>query len=199
MTREGYTHVLIPNSFHSVLKAEAEKNKTSIWRFIDKIIQSNNNMVEEQPGKLVGLSPSGVRISLSASSFSQDEIGTKSDFSNDCINTKEFEKFLLVQRNLNKATVKNHISYLDIFLKSVNKDIHDIEVNDIQDFMLGIKEKRTLATYKNYLSMLKIFFRDYMGKEDMIKDFKFPRQDVKPKFLPSKKDLKILHFFKCQE
>ena len=102
-----------------------------------------------------------------------------------------FEKFLLVQRNLNKATVKNHVRYLDIFLKSVSKDIHDIEVNDIQDFMLEIKEKRTLATYKNYLSMLKIFFRDYLGKGDMIKDFKFPKQDVKPKLLPSNKDLKV--------
>ncbi len=139
----------------------------------------------------MGLSPSGVRISLSASSFSQDDGGKKSDFSDGCINTKDFEKFLLVQRNLNKATVKNHIQYLDIFLKSVRKDIQDIEVNDIQDFMLEIKEKRTLATYKNYLSMLKIFFRDFMGKGDMIKDFKFPRQDVKPKFLPSKKHLKI--------
>ena len=89
--------------------------------------------------------------------------------------------------------MKNHVRYLDIFLKSVNKDIQDIEVNDIQDFMLEIKDKRTLATYKNYLSMLKIFFRDFLRKGDMIKDFKFPRQDVKPKFLPSKKDLKIWH------
>jgi len=70
--------------------------------------------------------------------------------------------------------VKNHVRYLDIFLKSVSKDIQDIDVNDIQDFLLGIKEKRTLATYKNYLSMLKIFFRDFMSKGDMIKDFKFP-------------------------
>jgi integrase/recombinase XerD len=87
--------------------------------------------------------------------------------------------------------VKNHIQYLDIFLKSVSRDIQDIVVNDIQDFMLEIKEKRTLATYKNYLSMLKIFFRDFLGREELIKEFKFPRQDVKPKFLPSKKDLKI--------
>jgi len=87
--------------------------------------------------------------------------------------------------------VKNHVGYLDIFLKSVNKEVQDIEVNDIQDFMLGIKEKRTLATYKNFISMLKIFFRDFLGKGDMIKGFKFPLQYVKPKFLPSKKDLKI--------
>ena len=55
MTREGYTHVLIPKSFHSVLKVEAEKNKTSIWRYIDSLIQSKNSMNTEQPGKLVGL------------------------------------------------------------------------------------------------------------------------------------------------
>ena len=63
--------------------------------------------------------------------FLQDESGKKSDFDLDCINTNNFEKFLLVQRNLNKATVKNHVRYLDIFLKSVNKDIQDIDVNDI--------------------------------------------------------------------
>lgn len=46
---------------------------------------------------------------------------------------------------------------------------------DIQDFMLEIKKKRTMATYKNYLSMLKIFFRDYLGKVDMIKDCRINR------------------------
>jgi len=144
-----------------------------------------------KPGKLVGLGSPREFESPPRRLFLQDENNKKSDLSKDCINTKDFEKFLLVQRNLNKAAVKNHVRYIDIFLKSVNKDIQDIEVNDIQDFMLEIKDKRTLATYKNYLSMLKIFFRDYLGKGDMIKDFKFPRQDVKPKFLPSKKDLKI--------
>ena len=86
--------------------------------------------------------------------FLQDESGKKSDFTNDCINMKEFEKFLLVQRNLSEATVENHIRYLDIFLKSIAKDIHDIGINDIQNFLLEIKKKRTLATYKKYLSML---------------------------------------------
>ena len=43
----------------------------------------------------------------------------------------------------------------------------------------------------NELSETRPIFRDFMGKEDLIKDFKFPRQDEKPKFLPSKNDLKI--------
>jgi len=155
MTREGYTHVLIPNSFHSVLKVEAEKNKTSIWRYIDSLIQSKDSINSEQPGKLVGLGSPREFESPPRRLFLQDESVNQSDFTNDCINIKDFEKFLLVQRNLNKATVKNHVRYLDIFLKSANKYIQDIEVNDIQDFMFEIKEKRTIATYKNYLSMLK--------------------------------------------
>ena len=55
MTRNGYTHVLIPKSFHSVLKIKAKKNETSIWRYIDRLIQSKNSIEQEQPGKLVGL------------------------------------------------------------------------------------------------------------------------------------------------
>ncbi|HUV83701.1 MAG TPA: site-specific integrase, partial [archaeon] len=109
------------------------------------------------------------------------------------MNINNFEKFLLVQRNLSKATVNNHVRYLDIFLKFVDKDIDKINVKDIQDFMFEIKKTRTLATYKNYLSMLKIFFRDYIGREDLIKDFKFPQQQFKPKTLPSNKDLKTFY------
>ena len=146
--------------------------------------------VGRKPGKLVGHGSPREFESRPRRLFLQDKCGKNSDYSNNCINTKDLEKFLLVQRNLNKATVKNHVRYLDIFLKFVNKDFYDINENDIQDFMLEIKDKRSLATYKNYLLMLKIFFRDFLGKEDMIKDFKFPRQDIKPKFLPSRKDLK---------
>ena len=88
-------------------------------------------MNTEQPGKLVGLGSPREFESPPRRLFSQNESYNKSDISNDCINTNNFEKFLLVQRNLNKATVKNHVRYLDIFLKSVNKDIQDIDVNDI--------------------------------------------------------------------
>ena len=97
MTKAGYTHVLIPKSFHSVLKEKADEKEISIWRYIENLIQTDNSepmdvsqrldnkiskskikiqkcrdslAVGRKPGKLVGLSPSGVRISLSASSFS---------------------------------------------------------------------------------------------------------------------------------
>ncbi len=66
-------------------------------------------------GKLVRLGSPREFESPPMRLFFQDESGKKSDFPNDCIYTKYFEKFLLVQRNLNKATVKNYVRYIDIF------------------------------------------------------------------------------------
>jgi site-specific recombinase XerD len=80
--------------------------------------------------------------------FLQDESGKKSDFDLNGININNFEKFSLIQRNLSKATVKNHVRYLNIFMKYFNRDFKDTDINDIQDFMLNIKKKRTSATYK---------------------------------------------------
>jgi len=104
------------------------------------------------------------------------------------INTKDFEKFLKVQRNLSPRTIEGHLYHLSNFLNTV-ENIDGPEA--IQDFLLKIKEEKSTSTYRNYLSMLKILYRDYLGKEDYIKDFKFPRQSVKPKILPSRKELKI--------
>jgi len=55
----------------------------------------------------------------------------------DGINTKDFEKFLIVQKNLSNATVKNHIRYLGIFMQSVGKGVDRFGISDIQEFMLG--------------------------------------------------------------
>ena len=43
MTKPGYTHVLIPKSFHSVLKEKADCEKTSIWKYIQGLVENDNN------------------------------------------------------------------------------------------------------------------------------------------------------------
>ncbi len=106
------------------------------------------------------------------------------------INTDNFAKFLCVQKNLADATVKNHIRYLNVFLKAVGNPIDTITTSEVQDFMLAIKETKAPETYKNYLAMLKILFRDYLGREDIIKGFKFPQMQFKPKILPSREQLR---------
>ena len=48
MTKPGYTHVLIPKTLHSVLKENAECEKTSVWKYIQGLIQSKNSIEQQQ-------------------------------------------------------------------------------------------------------------------------------------------------------
>jgi hypothetical protein len=40
MTREGYTHVLIPKSLHSVLKENTKEQEISISKYIQGLIEN---------------------------------------------------------------------------------------------------------------------------------------------------------------
>jgi hypothetical protein len=40
MTKEGYTHVLIPKSLHSILKEKSEEQKISINGYIQNLIEN---------------------------------------------------------------------------------------------------------------------------------------------------------------
>ncbi len=109
----------------------------------------------------------------------------------DSINTKDFEKFLRVQKNLSDLTVQSHLNNLNVFLRQVKKPVNKLAYEDIQDFMLWIKENKSQKTYGNYLCTMKVFFRDFLKMPAMVNDFKFPSISVKPKRLPSKEELGI--------
>jgi hypothetical protein len=106
------------------------------------------------------------------------------DFSNNhskktnvSINTKDFEKFLRLEKCLSERTISDYISNIEAYLMSGLS---------IEDFLLRIKQTRSPQTYKNYLAALKILFRDYLKQPEVIQDFKFPRLAVKPKILLQK-------------
>jgi hypothetical protein len=102
----------------------------------------------------------------------------------DLYHTEDFKKFLTVQKNLSERTIENHLMNANVYYRSKLS---------IQDFLINVKNTRTAATYKNYLATLKILYRDYLKKPDLIADFKFPKQQYKPKIIPSKPNLKIYY------
>jgi integrase/recombinase XerD len=51
------------------------------------------------------------------------------------------------------------------------------------------------AYYKNALMALKVFFRDYMEKPELVASFRFPHQVYKPKHIVSKEELR--RFYKA--
>jgi len=103
------------------------------------------------------------------------------------INTKEFEKFLVVQKNLSELTVKSHIHILNVFLRHTNK----LTAQELQNFMFWVKTNKSRKTYGNYLCTMKVLFRDFLKMPEIVQDFKFPAVEVKPKFLPSKQQLNV--------
>ena len=100
------------------------------------------------------------------------------------INTKEFEKYLRLQKSLSESRVKSHIGNLNIFLKS---DLY------LDDFMMKVKNEKAVSTYRDYLCTMKVFYRDYMKEPEVIEDYKFPPKPFQPKILPSKEELKIFY------
>ncbi len=58
MTKEGYTHVLIPKSLHSGLKEKSEEQKISISGFIQNLIENEKKgLIRNQ--QIEGSNPSG--------------------------------------------------------------------------------------------------------------------------------------------
>ena len=58
-----------------------------------------------------------------------------------------------------------------------------------RSYLKGLNGAGT-ATYSNTLKSLKVFFRDFLNKPDIVETFRFPRQNYKPKNIPSTEILK---------
>jgi integrase len=97
------------------------------------------------------------------------------------IDIKSFENYLRLQKSLSESRIKSHIGNLNIYLRSgLELDI----------FMLDIKKKRAVSTYRDYLCTMKVFYRDYLKQPEIIQDYKFPQKPFMPKILPTKEELK---------
>ncbi len=103
--------------------------------------------------------------------------------------------FLIVQKNLTESTATAYLIQIKAFFNAVKKPAHQIKVKDVQNFLYNIKRNKSSKTYRNYLGTLKVYFRDFLRKPELVQDFRFPKKSVIPKIgLPNKGQIKI--FFK---
>ncbi len=93
----------------------------------------------------------------------------------------DFEKFLKLQKSLTDKTIQDHLFVIQAFLDSKLS---------IDDFLLEIKETKSVSTYRNYVGTIKIYFRDYLKQPDMVSGYKLPSRPFRPKILPSKSELR---------
>lgn len=100
----------------------------------------------------------------------------------------------MVDLRRSKRTAYEKVWFIKRLLKNVNKNANDICRDDLRNFLRTL-ENYSAATYKNALMALKVFFRDYLEKPELVSSFKFPHQVFKPKQIVSKEQVK--QFYLC--
>jgi integrase len=98
----------------------------------------------------------------------------------------DFQSFLQVERQLSKRTVYSHCSYLGKLIGQNRGG--DAGLEEIRGFMRGYMGA-SVSGYSNALKAMRVFFRDYMGRGDLVEGFKFPATPFKPRTVPTRKEL----------
>jgi integrase len=80
------------------------------------------------------------------------------------------------------------------YLDSINSDPLAVTRNDLRNYLLSVKESVAASTYKNVLSSLKRFYRDFLDCPQVVESFKFPQIPFKPIQVPTKKELQKFYY-----
>ena len=86
-----------------------------------------------------------------------------------------------------ERTVYEKIYYMRKFFRKIPKYPEQISREEIRGYLKTLNCSD--AVYKNVLGSLKVFFRDFMNRHEVVASFKFPRSPFKIKRIPSKEDL----------
>jgi integrase/recombinase XerD len=98
---------------------------------------------------------------------------------------EKFFDFQIIDLKRSERTAKEKVWYVKKFLSVVTKNISEISRDDIRSYLKGLNGVGTY-TYANTLKSLKVFFRDFLNNPTVVETFRFPRQNYKPKNIPSK-------------
>jgi integrase len=105
----------------------------------------------------------------------------------------EFIKFYTVDLQLKEISAQRHMKRIERFLRTIGKSPEAVRREDVRDFLYKVKHSCSPWTYKNELSTLKRFFRDFLGRENLVQGFKFPRFPFQPQKIPNKEELKTFY------
>ena len=102
---------------------------------------------------------------------------------------ERFYDFQIVDLRRAKRTAYEKVWFIRKLLKTVNKNPNEVTREDLRAFLKTL-ESYSAAYYKNALMALKVFFRDYMEKPELVESFRFPHQPYKPKHIVSREELR---------
>jgi integrase len=101
---------------------------------------------------------------------------------------RDFYEFQIVDLQRAEKTAKEKIYYVRRFFNEVKLNPVEVRVEDIRHYLRDLNSSNYV--YKNVLGALKVFFRDFLNRSEVVNSFKFPRPTFKPKIVPTKDELK---------
>jgi hypothetical protein len=108
-------------------------------------------------------------------------------------NLGAFKDFCIVDLQLMESTAQVHTRIIKKFLGAVHKHPKAVTREDLRKYLKSIKENMASYTYKNHLSALKRYYRDFLGMKYLVSSFKYPPKSFKPKKVPKKAELQTFY------
>jgi len=102
---------------------------------------------------------------------------------------EEFRDFLFIDKQLAERTVERYMLEVRKHLRSLSQDLKSISKRDIREYLKRFRNAPA-GTYANVLKSLKLFYRDFLGRGDLVEGFKFPSKARRVLKIPSKADLR---------
>jgi len=103
---------------------------------------------------------------------------------------EDFRKFCEVDLSLQRRTVEGYVGRVRVFLQWCRASGMPASTEAVREFLSHYEAANSRA---NYLKAFRRFFRDFLGREDIIKSFKLPRPEIpiQPVLeLPSREELR---------
>lgn len=94
-------------------------------------------------------------------------------------NLSDFKDFCRVDLQLTEGTASLHARQIKKHLEAIRKEPKAVTKEDLRAYLMSIKENMAPSTYKNILASLKRYYRDFLGKQDLVETFKFPELNFK--------------------
>ncbi len=193
MPRKGFKSITVPSDLYQQLLERAGSLNLTLPDFIAKLFgeafseekgSSGVQIPPSAPPKLLG------KVSSKDHHDGLERINFRFKYRNmtvqDYGTIKAFERFVLIDRRLSMDSAFHYTNTVFRLLTFTGKPVKAIDKDDLREFLSLFSNNHT---YRNNLKGLKVFFRDFMGRPELVGSFKFPRAELQPRFLPTKKQL----------
>jgi len=94
----------------------------------------------------------------------------------------------MIDLSLSEATVlRHHCKQIERFFRWLGD--REVSTDVIRDYLAGFNGSAA-STRANILKSFRRFFRDFLGRGELVATFRLPRQEFRPKTVPTREELK---------